>query len=253
MSCVITRRLDLILHLIDATTGFAINESQVQFTTEREDIKFIPRDNGTYILINAGRENFLMQVSLKGYEEAPVEIRYEELHEVMPLKVVFLIPSEKTSSQEDILFMKGNLSGLQSVSLVETNKVLATTNSYDKKKKLIQLFERGYRLNTEGSSYGIINRETKTFEAFDIAELPKESQVKLTVPLNEEFQRNSQIARIINGYVYPNGDYLIGVRNDNAKKPTIVRFETSDKVTFREVDFKTLNLQKTAEDDDTPI
>ena len=247
MSSVITRRLDLVLHLIDATTGHAVNEAMTQFETDREDMKFISRDYGTYILINSGRDNFLMQIAVKGYEKVPVEIKYEELNEVMPLKEVFLIPSERTSSSEDVLFMKGNLPGLQSVSLIETNKVLATTNSYEPKKRLLQLFERGYRLSTEGSSYGIINREARTFEVFDIEELPNESQVKLRKPLQEEFQRNSQIGRIVNGYVYPNGDYLIGVRNDNAKKPTIVRFVT-DEVKFMEVDFVEINKPQVVEE-----
>ncbi len=240
MSSVITRRLDLVIHLIDATTGYAVNESMIQFNTDRDGMTFISRGHGTYILINTGREDFLMHIVVKGYEEAPIAVRYEELDEVMPLKEVFLIPSEKTSSSEDVLFLRGNLPGLQSVSLIETNKVLATTSSYEHKKRLLQLFERGYRLNTEGSSYGIINREARTFEIFDIEELPNESQVKLKKPLQEEFQRNSQIGRIVVGYVYPNGDYLIGVRNDNAKKPAIVRFET-DEVTFMEVDFVQIN------------
>jgi len=247
LSSVITRRLDLVLHLIDATTGYAVNEARIDFNSEKDDLNFIPRGHGTYILINTGRDNFLMQIVVKGYEEAPVEINYEELNEVMPLKEVFLIPSEKTSSSEDVLYLKGNLPGLQSVSLIETNKVLATTNTYEQKKRLLQLFERGYRLNTEGSSYGIINREARTFEIFDIESLPNESQVKLKSPLQEEFQRNSQIGRIVNGYVYPNGDYLIGVRNDNAKKPTIVRYET-DEVTFLEVDFKEINKPPVVDD-----
>jgi len=250
LGSVITRRLDLVLHFIDATTGYAVNEAQVSFKTDRDDMTFISRGHGTYILINTGRENFLMQIVVKGYEEIPVEIKYEELNEVMPLKEVFLIPSEKTSSMEDVLFMRGNLPGLQSVSLIETNKVLATTNSYDQKKKLIQLFERGYRLNTEGSSYGIINREARTFEIFEIGELPNDNQVKILRPLKEEFQRNSQIGRVVNGYVYPNGDYLIGVRNDNARKPALVRFERDEEVTFMEVDFTKINKE---ENENTPV
>jgi len=237
LGSVIRARLDLVLHFIDATTGFPVHEAQVLFKTERDDMKFASRGNGSYILINTGRENFLMQIVVKGYEAVDVSINYEELDEIMPLKNVFLIPSEKTNAGGDVLFLKGNLPGLQSVSLVETNKVLATTNSYDPKKRVIQLFERSYRLNTEGSSYGIINRELKGFEVFEVEELPNESKIKLLRPLKEEFQRNAQIARVVNGYVYPNGDYLIAVRNDSAKKTVIVRFET-DEISFKELDLK---------------
>lgn len=236
MGSIIRSRLDLVLQLIDTTTGYAISEAQVLFQTERDDMRFLSKGDGTFILVNTGRENFLMQIDVKGYIKAQVEIKYEELDETTPLKSVFLIPSERNPLLENILYMRGNLPKLQSVSLIETNKVLATTNSYDQKKKILQLFEKGYRLNTEGSSYGILNKDTKTFEVFDIGELPNDHTVKLKAPLQEEFQRNSQICRIVNGYVYPNGDYLIGVRNDNAKKPTIIRFET-DVVTFMEVDF----------------
>jgi len=106
---------------------------------------------------------------------------------------------------------------------------------------------KGYRLNTEASSYAILNREARTVEVFEIEDLPNNYLVKLPVPLKEEFQRNSQICRVVNGYVYPNGDYLIAVRNDSAKKPTIVRFET-DEVTFTEVDFAKFNITDTDEE-----
>lgn len=226
----------MVLQLIDTTTGYTVNEALVQFQTDRTDLKFQNRGNGTFILINSGRENFLMQITVKGFEKANVYIDYEKMDEITPLKLVFLIPSEKNPLSENMLYMRGNLPKLQSVSLIETNKVLATTNTYEPKKKILQLFEKGYRLNTEGSSYGIMNSENKTFEVFDIEELTNENSVKLKESLKEEFKRNSHVCRIVNGYVYPNGDYLICVRNDNAKKPTIVRFET-DEVTFMEVDF----------------
>jgi len=134
LGSVIRRKLDLVLHLIDTTTGYAVEEALIQFKTDRDDIRFMSRGNGTYILINTGRENFLMQIAVKGYEEIEVEINYEELDEVTPLKLVFLIPSEKSPISENMLYMRGNLPNLRSVSLIETDKVLATTNSYEQKK-----------------------------------------------------------------------------------------------------------------------
>lgn len=246
MGSVIRSRLDLVLHLIDTTTGYTVNEAQVQFFTERTDLKFMPRGNGNFILINSGRENFLMQIAVKGYEKTTVEVNYEELEEIAPLKMVFLIPSERNPLSDDILYMRGNLQNLRSVSLVETNKVLAQTNAYDQKKKLLTLFERGYRLNDGGSSYAVLNKEAKTFEVFEIGERPSDNLVKLKAPLKEAFQRNSQVCRVVNGYVYPNGDYLIGVRGGTAKKPTIIRFE-ADEVTFMEVDFSEFSKLDTEE------
>ena len=50
-------KLDLIVRLVDTTTGKAIGQRQVTFQNEEQVIPFLRRDEGLYILLNRGRND----------------------------------------------------------------------------------------------------------------------------------------------------------------------------------------------------
>jgi len=236
---VIIQRLDLALKLMDATTGYSISDRGARFIIDGDEVRFIPRGDDHYILLNYGRRNMSLQIVVDGYESRTVCIDYEELDETCPMKVIFLIPSENSYLREGLLTLKGRIPGLRNISLIERNMCVAHTDTYDPKKKIMTVFEKGYRLRMDGSSYGILDTGNVGFCVFEVAKQPTENSVVLNEPLAEEFRRNAPIHRIVEGYVNPDGSYRLTVRDDGADKKTYVRVDTGE-VRFAEVDFHNL-------------
>jgi len=239
MGTVIIQRLDLALKLMDATTGYSISDKMARFIVDGKDVRFIPRGDDHFILLNYGRVNMTLQIVVNGYETKSVSINYEELDETCPMKVIFLIPSENSYLREGILTLKGRIPGLRSISLIQRNMCVAHTDTYDPKKKIMTVFERGYRLRRDGSTYGILDTGNVGFCVFEVVKQPTENSVVLKSELAGEFRRNAPIYRIVEGYVDPDGSYLLAVRDDGADKKTYVRVETGE-VRFAEVDFHNL-------------
>lgn len=243
MGSVIIQRLDLALQLMDATTGHSLTSSGVRFIADDEDLHFIARGDDNYILINHGRNNMNLQIVAEGYEPRNVVIDYEELDENCPSKVIFLIPSENSYLREGLLFLRGRILGLRRISLIEKNACVAHTDTYDPKKKIMTVFEKGYRLRMDGCSYGILDADNVGFQEFKVERQITESSIQVAGELSEEFHRNAPIHRIVEGYVDPDGSYLIAVRNDGADKKTYVRVDSGE-VRFTEVDFHDLSEVK---------
>lgn len=241
MSSTISYRLDLVLILLDTTTGQRVDQFDVDFSIkENPNLKFIRRADATYILINADRKDFSMEIVAKNYEPCQVSISYDELDNLVPMKVVFLIPSEKSPIRDMLISLEGKLSGLSEVSFVLPDRIIAQSSNYDPKKMLLNVFEKGYRLTMEGSPFGLINQSQKSYEVFEVEAQTTESQVKLKGPLEEEFLRNMPIARIIYGRVEPDGSYLLRIRDDGLNLKTYVRYVVEGEVRFKEIDFHDL-------------
>jgi len=250
LSTMISHRLDLAVLLIDTTTGYHINTSGVKFTFDRPNMpKTVDRGSGTHILLNAGRENMYMTIEVNGYETYVTYVNYEELDERVPMMEVFLIPSEKPSKAGEYISLKGKLPGLSNVSLLMRHDCVAHTDSFDKKKKILTVFEKGNRLNQEGSPYGIINDATKTFVRMDILENVATNQVRVKEDLTDEFSRNAPICRMMFGYVEPDGSYLIRVRDDRSTLKGLIRYSVDGEIRFEEVDFHNLEKDNSKEVD----
>lgn len=238
MSATISHRLDLAVLLIDTTTGFHVAQPDVRFTFDRSDVsELISRGNGMYILMNHDRADMLMTVEVSGYERMTVPIRYEELDEKVPMKEVFLIPSENAANAGDYATIRGVLPELSEVAFIQKGTVLAHIDGYEKRKRIMTVFEKGYRLSMEGSPYALVNTKEMTFEWLDIVSQPGTNQVELKAPIDENFIRNAPICRIMFGYVEPDGSYLIRVRDDRSDLRGLIRFKVDGEIRFKEVDF----------------
>jgi len=238
MGSVISHRLDLSIVLIDTTNGFHVDEREVSFTKDDGALPLpVYRGDGTHLFIDSGRENFLMHVFVRGYEKVDVYVDYEKMDGLLPMKEIFLIPSENMSGGIEFATLSGKLPGLRNASLVVLSDVVARTDAYDERKKILKVFEKGYRINMEGSPYGLINEKEKCFQILEVVSQPDSDKVKLKEPMEGEFFRNAPICRMMFGYVEPDGSYLIRVRDDRSKLKCLIRYEVDSEIRFLEVDF----------------
>ena len=234
---IIHYKLDLILQLVDATTGSSVDEQNVQIYSNGEPQTPISRGNGNFVFINTGRSDHTLTLRVFGYEDCQVNVQYEKLDERMPLMQVFLIPSENFAKGERLLSLSGNLPNLEEIEAVSLTQSNYFTSEFNERKLLLKLFLPQGRLSMGNVHYGLINEEQNRYEHIEIVDEVLPDTVRLKEPLQETFKVNAPISKVIFGKVSPDGSYLLRIR-DNAKvQRYLVRYRVNGETRFQIVDF----------------
>ena len=237
---VIRCRLDLLVRLIDTTTGQAITERNVVFRRGDKTLTVHARGDGNYIFIDTGREDFLMTLSVFGYEDKLIEVKYETLDERMPSIDAFLLPAESTY---DIITLSGRRTGLVAVEAVQINKPVCSISEFNKKDQKMTLFLPNKLMNMEGAHYGLLKDE-ESYEHIFVEKQYTPTLIKLKHPIEEEFTVNSPICRVVFGEVGPKGVFKLKVRDSGGDLRYLVRYQIKDKVKFKLIDFKNDDLSE---------
>lgn len=233
----ISWKLDLLIRLMDTTTGAPIDERGIRFSRSDGNAEIIARGGGNFVYINTGRENFALTVCALGYEEITTQIRYEELEEKIPTIEVFLIPSENSFRGVNLLSLTGNLPDLKALQAVNLSLPCCNINSFDARRCTIRLFPT-HKIVLDDIYYGLIHSEKNDFEPIAILGEVSDLDFKLRSPLQEEFSANSPIARLIYGKVTPKGDYILRVRDNGEIQKYLVRYVVGEEVRFKTIDFR---------------
>ena len=235
---VIKAKLDLLVRLVDTTTGATVDERNVLFMRDESQVRPEDRGSGTYVFINTGREDFLMRIKVSGYEEYVTRVRYEELDPNIPECIAFLIPSEKAKRGEGFFSLSGNLPFLEALEAVNLSRIACTANEYNKKKLLLNVFSSaGAWVTLENRNYGLLQPDKQSYEKIEVLGNEGPQYIRLKSPLEKEFTSNLPIMRIIFGNVNENGDYLLRVRDDGGDQTYLIRFVVNGEVKFQVVDF----------------
>jgi len=236
---VIRCRLDLLVRLIDTTTGAEIEERNVQFFRDHKPVQPVPRGNGNYVFLNCGREDGSLDIKVWGFDPCQVSVEYEKLDSQVPVLEAFLIPSESAASLSPVITYSGKLPCLESVQAVNLGQAYCCISEFDERKRIMKLFKT-HRSGMDHVYYGLIHPERQDYEPFTVVKEISESSIKISQPLKEPFSVNSPIARIVFGRVTPEGDYVLRVRNDASRLLYLVRYVTEGDVSFQVVDFHRL-------------
>ncbi len=234
---VIRYSLDLLIRLVDTTTGSSIESRDVLFYENGERLLPMPKGGGAFIFTNVGREDRTLIIRVYGYEDCELPIRYDELDQVMPTKEAFLVPTGEVRTGESVLRLTGTLKGITAIEAVCISRTGWCISEFDERKRIMKLFRSQNRFSTENIYYGLINTEKGSFESFEIVKQISEDSVKISKPLEEEFSVNSPISRIVFGQTYPDGRYVLAVRDDATDLTYLVRYRVKDVVKFQTVDF----------------
>lgn len=239
MASVISSRLDLLVRLIDTTTGAAVEERNVLFLRDDREVRPEPRGTGTYIFINTGREDFLMRIKCKGFEDYESVVRYDGLDERIPVCNVFLIPSENASRGERLLTLSGNLPFLEALEAVNLGRAVCHATEYDPKSKLMKIFgQMGGRVYLYDTWYGLLDEPGDSYQRMEVIGNETPQSILLRNPLEKEFTSNSPVMRIVFGSVKENGDFLMRVRDDAEEIKYLLKYRVKGEDRFRKVDFR---------------
>ena len=225
---IINHKLDLVVRLIDATTGRPIDEKNTSFARNGIPFRMTEKGGGVYFLINAGREGFELTTNIYGYEAKKTLIDYGELDERMPEKLIRLLP-------KNALSLEGNLKGISSLCAVRLVTPSCFVNSYDARKNVITLFNP-HNLMMRHHEYGILDSDRKSFEAVYVNEEDGLKTIKPVEPLKRTPGINDPIERIIEGDVSGDGRYLLRARDDADTVDLLVRFVVDGREYFQKVE-----------------
>lgn len=230
-------RLDLLIRLLDTTTGAVVQERNVRFFKQNEVVYPLARGGGNYVFLNSPREDCELEVRVYGYDPSRIQIQYDKLDAQMPIQEVFLIPSENTSRGQPVHTFSGILPGMVSIQAVNVYVTCCCISSFEERKRIMKLFGT-HGLGMDGIHYGLIHLDRQSYEPFTIVKEITKDAVKIEHPLKEPFSVNAPISRIVFGRVTPQGEYCIRVRDDGERLIYLVRYVVGEEERFQMVDFR---------------
>lgn len=232
MESIVSYRLDLVVRLVDTTVGCPVTQRQVRFWQNGREAAFLPRGGGTYVLVNAGRRDGKLAISVRGYLPTAADICYGKLAERYPEVYVELIPERPKYGHCDFADISGNLPGISSIAAVCLTNPSARALSYNAEKRQIRLLQAK---NLDEKAYALIHTQAETFEEFRVASAGKKLLLRLEHPLETELRPEEEISRIVRGRIEANGNYLLRLRGDGQGMQYLVRYEVKDKVMFEKI------------------
>ena len=228
-------KLDLVVCLLDTTTGFVTQERQVMFYVNGCMLPMRRRGDGMYVLMNSTCEDMDMEITVKGYLSVKVPVRYSELDSKYPTIEVPLIPEVPAYGYTDICTLTGTMAGITDIAAISTKRTDALLGAYNPKKNTLRLFE-SRRLDE--MCYAIFHKEKMEFEEFCIVnQTDKGMLLVLKDPLTEECSPGESIVRIVFGTVEAKDRYMLRIRQDQDGTQYLIRYTVDGETRFQVVDF----------------
>ena len=227
-------KIDLIVQLVDTTTGAFVDQRQVKFLKGGKQITFLEKREGFYILLNYGKEDMDMVVEVEGYIPAKVRVCYDDLPEKYPIMEIPMIPIPKTYGYVDLLTLEGTLPGIEAIDAIALNQEYAKVAGYVEKKQVLKLFIARYM---EEQAYAIVYEGQMEFEEFKISKKIDKLSLKLKEPLKRACKPEQVVNRIVRGITEESGKYLLRVREDAEGTEYLVRYVVNGETKYRRIAF----------------
>lgn len=231
----ISYKLDLVVYLLDTTTGYPIEQKEVLFRKNGSVLAMLSKGAGVYILLNHDRIDAQLEISVKGYLSRSIALCYEKLDAQYPALEVPLIPELPTYGCTDICTLEGSKRGITDIVAISMTQTDAMLGAYNARKNTLRLFE-SRRLDEE--RYAIFHEEIKEFEEFRIvSKSDRGMQLQLKDSLTQECKPEESIVRIVHGMTDAKGRYLLRMRKDGKGTRYLVRYTVRGKTRFQEIEF----------------
>jgi len=241
VTILISAKLTLAVRLLDTTTGRDITEPNVRFLIDGNAFNPMKKGDGVYAFVNVGKEDFLMQVDVYGYDTKVLSVSRNELDQKLPMLDVFLMPSEKNRAYGDVLKVYGTLSDLSYIEAINLNRPMGLFHSSLDKKEVHKLsllsMTPGGGVSLDNLKYAMVTEDGMFYDTFKVLEQDTTTTVLTENALRNEHKLNDRIFRIIYGDAKPDGSFVLKVRDDATSLPHLIHFESGGKEYFKEIDF----------------
>lgn len=240
MTTLITAKLSLAVRLLDTTTGKEITETDISFYIGEKKVIPMKKGGGIFVFVNMGREDFLMRIVARGFDEYTCDVKYETLDQRLPMLDAFLMPSEKNLTGGYVLKINGTLSGLEFLEAVNLNRPMGAFQSVTVKKDVVRMSvlpaSPGGAVALDNMAYILLSGDLERYETFCVKEQDKPTSVLLQAPFKIGHELNDKIYRIIYGKVSPDGSFLLKARDDSSTLKYVLHFKAGDDEYLRPID-----------------
>lgn len=232
---IITHRLDLVVSLIDTTTGLAVSERNVAFLSDGKAVPFIFKGFGTYILMNSDRKDTIYEIEVAGFEKETISVEYGESLKKAPTIYVNLVPKLTSYTYSSLITLEGSLKGIESIDAVELKRNDRLFQSFQPRNNVMNFFGGG---ELTEQTYGLINERECYFQTINIRKKLEKLSVMLREPLEGTISVGSPIKRIVKGKILSDDRYLLRVRDDGQETVYLVRYSIEGNEKFKMINFK---------------
>lgn len=232
--------LDLVLRLMDTTTGRVPAANVVRFLRGQETLSAMNKGDGCFVFVNLGREDFLMRIEAAGYEAQEVPVSFSGVESGAVSLDVFLMPSENERRGGRVITLAGKLPKLSSIEAVSLSMPVCSISEFDSKQNIMTLFLPSRRIVMESVCYALVHESESTFEPFEVETEISAVSVRVKKPLEQEYAMNAPISRVVFGRVDAKGNYLLRVRDSGSELKYLIRYVVDGTEAFQEVDFHNL-------------
>lgn len=239
-------QLNLVLRLVDTTTGRRIKERQVVFKSQNKLLKLQRKDDGVYILMNYPGGELNLEISAEGFLPMQIKICLEELSQKLPEVEVPLIPVTDRNQFVDYLTLEGKKPGITSVSAVSIKNQHGALISYQPRRQSLKLY---YAKAFEEQCYAVLHEEEQNFEEFTVVKMLDKLEIRLASPLVKECEAKEKIVRIVHGKVDPDGHYLLRVLEEGSRTEYLVRYVVDGKEIFKRFSFGDQETEQDTEEE----
>lgn len=233
----IVHRLDLVLRLLDTSTGRDVSAAEVSLFKDGKPLHPLEKEKGLMIFPALGREDFTLELKARDYEPVSIPVRFNELDEKAPTVELHLIPSDVSVSPLPCLSLSGKLPGISQLTAVRLGDTSCLIREFDERKKLMTIFNP-HKLELGRTHYALLSPEGGRYEPFAIVKRVDDKTVKLDRPLKSEFGSNWPVCPVVFGRTDSEGNYLLRVRDDAAKAKWLIRYMLGDEERFSVVDMQ---------------
>jgi hypothetical protein len=237
--------LMLVVRPMDTSDGTPITMSGVRFAIDGKLVFPIRKEQGNYIFLGDKREDFVLTVTVPGFEKVEKEVRYEELDPQMPFIELQMIPVISKNPSKSLLSIEGVFPGIESIDAVKLGENHVMIRDYDKRKKTIYLFNP-HNLGLDCRYYAVVNPDEETYEVIEIKSRVSDDSYITEQPLAREFGNHFPVCWVVFGATSPDGRYYLRVRDDSKESRWIVRCTSGGTEKFTTIDFTKSDLTKLA-------
>lgn len=235
----IVHKVDLVLRLLDTTTGRDVSASEVQLFRDGQLLHPLEKERGTMIFPGLGRADFLLGLRSRSYEPVDYTVCYEKLDEKTPTVELHLIPSDNSLSPMPCLTLSGSLPGISELTAVRLGETPCQIREFEPRKKLMTIFNP-HRLELGRTHYALVDPENEQYEPFMITKRVDDKTLKLDRLIESKFGSNWPICPVVFGKTDQNGGYLLRVRDDAAKSKWLIRYMLKGSAHYCCVDMATV-------------
>lgn len=247
----VVHRLDLVLRLIDTTSGRNVSSAGACVAVDGVPVPFGRKEGGMLIFQNLGKRHFHLRTAPLGWEPMETEVDLDALPKGLPLLELHLIPQRNQAGAAEFLCLEGRLPGIESLSAVRAGENACLIREFDARRRTMKIFNP-HHLDLNRVHYGLTDPDRGVWEPFRVTGMPDEQTLKTDRVLEMAFKNYFPVSPAVQGRADASGEYCLRLRDDGAEARWIVRWSVGGEARFRTVDFRKEACPRLEEEGRTP-